>query len=199
MNLEPIKISRKTGQEKFYSDSGDLNIQLLDFWQWATSDLLSNATRGILAEFIVATDLGVSGEARNEWGAYDLETLDGIKIEVKTSGYLQSWYQEKLSTIGFDIKPTTFWNPATNKFEGERKRHSDFYIFCLLDHKDKRTVDPMKLDQWIFFILATEVLDKHLPKQKRLSLKQLLELEPVKCKYREIRNNLRNELKTNNA
>jgi len=158
----------------------------LEFWQWSTSDLLSNATRGKLAEFLVASDLGINEGVRNEWDAYDLTTKDGIKVEIKTSAYLQSWHQDHYSKISFDIKPTISWNYQTNKFEGEPKRQSDFYVFCLLHHKDKATVNPMDLDQWTFYVLPTSVLDEQLPTQKSITLNSLLRLQPEECRLGEI-------------
>ena len=91
MQLGQIDIKRKTGQEKFKTESGEIGVRLLEFWQWATSDLLNNSTRGILAEFLVATALGVNKGTRTEWDAYDITDKDGTKIEVKSSPYLQSW------------------------------------------------------------------------------------------------------------
>jgi hypothetical protein len=32
----------------------------------------------------------------------------------------------------------------------EIKRHADVYVFALLAHTDKATVDPLSLDQWRF-------------------------------------------------
>jgi hypothetical protein len=186
VNLNHILISRKTGEEKFYSSSGDSNVRLLDFWQWVASDLLSNATRGKLAEFLVATDLGIADHVRSEWDPYDLTAPDGTRLEIKTSAYLQSWHQDKYSTISFDIKPSIKWNPMTNKFEGEPARQSDFYIFCLLHHKDKQTVNPLDLDQWTFYILPTETLNQTLPEQKRITMNKLLSLNPAQCKFGEI-------------
>jgi hypothetical protein len=61
----------------------------------------------VLAEFIVATALGVADQLRNDWGPYDLLTPDGIKIEVKSPAYLQSWHQENFSTITFGIHPAS--------------------------------------------------------------------------------------------
>ncbi len=185
MDLGPITITRKSGDEKLYSARGNIEIRLLDFWRWAASDLLSNSTRGKLAEFIVATDLGIADNVRNEWDAYDLTTKDGTKIEIKTSAYLQSWHQDKLSAISFDIKPTIKWNSQTNKFEGESKRQSDFYIFCLLHHTDKTTVDPMNTDQWTFYVLSTKKLNQ-LSGQKRISLPRLLKMDPIQCGYGQI-------------
>jgi hypothetical protein len=48
------------------------------------SDLVSNSTRGVLAEFIVARALGLDTGVRTEWQAFDLETASGKKIEVKS-------------------------------------------------------------------------------------------------------------------
>jgi len=64
------------------------------------SDLVSNATRGRLAEFIVAQALNVdTSGVRDEWAAYDLLTSSGIKVEVKSAAYLQSWAQRRHSNI----------------------------------------------------------------------------------------------------
>jgi len=188
MNLGLKKITRKTGQEIFLSKTESKKIRLLDFWQWSTSDLLTNTTRGILAEFIVATDLGVDGILQNDWESYDLTSKNGIKIEVKASAYIQTWQQAKLSKITYSIRPSKKYNSKINRFDGKPQRHSDFYIFCLLHHKDQKTINPLDLDQWSFYVLNTRILDKKLPNQKTITLSSLLKLNPVKCKYGQINN-----------
>ena len=50
-----LQVARKTGDENFTASGNPLNLKLLDFWKWSVSDLVSNATRGILAEFLVAS------------------------------------------------------------------------------------------------------------------------------------------------
>lgn len=94
-------MERLNGDEKFSN-----NIQILDFWRWAHSDLLCNTERGILAEYIVAMAIGVENGVRKEWESYDLLTHNNIKVEVKSSAYLQSWNDNRLSKIRFDIRPT---------------------------------------------------------------------------------------------
>jgi len=80
-----------TGSEEFNNGGLKLPASLLDFWKWSSSDLLSNALRGVLTEFIVAMALGISiDKPREEWAAYDLVTNDGIKVEVKSAVYVQS-------------------------------------------------------------------------------------------------------------
>lgn len=187
MSLEAIKPIKKTGEECLYTEDLDLDIKLKDFWRWNCSDILNNTMRGVFAEFLVASDLGILSENRIEWDAYDLITEDGIKIEVKSSAYLQSWKQNKLSSIKFDIRPTQGWDSKDNKMDNEIKRQSDVYVFCLLSHKDKDTVDPLNLDQWEFYVLDTETINKRLGSQKTISLKPLLNLNPIRANYGSIR------------
>ena len=91
-NKEP-----KTGSESFHDDGRALGVSLLQFWQWSASDLLSNATRGRLAEYLVARDLGVADGIRSEWIAHDLTSKIGTKIEVKSAAYVQTWIQRRAS------------------------------------------------------------------------------------------------------
>src|SRR5713226_9413468 len=97
----------KTGRERFGAGDQMLAFELSDFWRWSMSDLISNATRGRLAEFIVAKALLISTDTvRDEWSAYDLKTPEGIKVEVKSAAYIQSWHQSKLSAINFRTPKT---------------------------------------------------------------------------------------------
>jgi hypothetical protein len=77
--LDKIPAAIKSGQEPLSYNGQQLKFTLLDFWRWSASDILSNATRGILAEFIVATAANIDiTKVRDEWGAFDLVTPDGI-------------------------------------------------------------------------------------------------------------------------
>ena len=144
------------------------------------SGLVDNTIRGVLAEFIVARAVGApTVGTRDPWATFDLETPEGIKIEVKSSSYLQSWAQDRLSGINFGIAPSYAWNPEIGDFEGEPKRHADVYVFALLAHKDQPTIDPMDLDQWEFYVLPTAVLDKHLGNQKTIILSRLKEFSSL--------------------
>jgi hypothetical protein len=186
-----LQVTPKTGDENFIASGDRLNLKLLDFWKWSVSDLVSNATRGILAEFIVASALGCSGGVRNEWDAFDI-LFDGTKIEVKSAAYLQSWAHAKLSNITFTIRPTIAWNSQTNKFDLGARRQADVYIFCLLKHQNKETIDPMNLDQWKFYVLSAKLLDEKLPTQKTISLARLLKLKPIVARYEDLADCLKN-------
>lgn len=185
-NLGTIVVSRKTGEEQFRAKGKPLDHNLFGFWQWAFSDLASNTIRGVLAEYIVACALGIASDTRREWDAYDLMTKDGVKLEIKSASYLQTWTQSKLSAISFDIAPTKGWNASTNEYSTEIKRQADIYVFCLLRHQDKSTLDPLDLGHWTFYLLPTSVLDANMPNQKRISLSTLLKLNPLQASFGEI-------------
>lgn len=139
--------------------------------------------RGVLAEYLVALALGLTDAPRVEWDPFDLETADGIKIEVKSAAYLQSWKQTRLSTISFQIGQT--YGPDANTSEAEQRRQADIYVFCVLKHLDKRTLDPLNMDQWDFYLLPTSVLNEKKPTQKTIGLSTLLSLGPIKAEFRE--------------
>lgn len=146
-DLPALEVTPKQGEESFSQSGSPLSTSVRDFWRWSSSDLMSNATRGILAEYIVACDLGVATGVRAEWDAFDLTTRSGIKVEVKSSAYLQTWYQRTYSAINFSIAPTLAWDPQTAEYATEKKRQGDVYVFCLLHHKDQASVDPLDMDQ----------------------------------------------------
>ena len=106
---------RLTGQELIINPNGEPVSSLIDFWRWAYSDLIGNAERGALAEYIVACALGINHAERISWDKYDLVTKEGIAVEVKTSGYLQTWEQKTLSKLVFGIQPTYGWNSKSNE------------------------------------------------------------------------------------
>jgi hypothetical protein len=177
MTLGKVNAIIKSGHEPLTVNNQPVGFTLLDFWRWSVSDLLSNATRGRLAEFIVASAVGIDNTAvRDEWSAYDLETADGIKIEVKSAAYIQSWHQTTLSKIQFSIKPAYAWDSGTNLLSKEKKRHADVYVFCLLHHTDKVTVDPLNMDHWEFYVLATKELNGYTRSQHSITLKSVKQL-----------------------
>lgn len=165
----------KSGSELLLDTDGKTTATLLDFWRWQTSDLLSNATRGVLAEFIVAlaTDCDIR-KPREEWGGHDLTTSEGIRIEVKSAAYLQSWNQPKgLSQITFGIRETRKWDSESNVQAVVKSRSADVYVFCLLHHTDKASVDPLDLRQWTFFVMSNRELDAYTRSRHSITLKSL--------------------------
>ena len=193
MNKYPeIEAVRKTGKEKFHENGTPLRYDLLSFWQWSASDLVGNAMRGILAEYIVASAVGKVGGNRVEWDAFDIETNEGIKVEVKSCAYIQSWSQKKLSAIQFSIRPTKGWDSKTNSHSPEITRQADVYVFCVLEHKIQESIDPLNMDQWKFHVLATKKLNQAVGGQKTITLGRLKELNPITVKYGELSVSIKN-------
>jgi len=175
--LGPIEVKRRTDGEPFHDGDSPLGFDLLSFWQWSTSDVVSNATRGVLAEYLVAQALGVaSGNVREEWAAYDLEMQDGTRVEVKSAAFIQSWHQNELSRISFRVPKTLAWDKETNRQSHESKRQADVYVFALLAHTDQRTLDPLDVSQWEFFVVPTVTLDERERSQHSITLSSLRKL-----------------------
>jgi len=150
-----------------------LDYCLGDFWSWAYSDLLSNTVRPLFAEFIVGIALNAIGVPRIEWNSYDLK-YKNKKIDVKSSGYLQSWKQKSISKINFDIAKKLVWNSQTNKYSDIPIRSSDIYVFCVYQEKETKEIRKfLGIENWEFYILPTDVLDNKFTNQKTLTLNKL--------------------------
>ena len=186
LSLGRVKAERKTGDEVFSLGQTPMDFNLGSFWQWSGSDLLGNALRGRLAEFIVGKAIGSDSAVREEWGSYDLVSPTGTKVEVKSSSYLQSWAQKQHSSISFGIKPTLGWSAELNEYEDTKRRQADVYVFCVFKHKSKLSADPMNLDQWDFYVLPTPTLEDNLRNQKQIGLKALLSLKPEHATFEEL-------------
>ena len=129
-----------------------------------------------MAEYIVAKATHSPQAVRLEWDPYDVETREGYKVEVKSSAYLQSWHQDCLSDIQFDIAKKSKWDASTNKFGSRKIRPADVYVFAILDHTDKSTVNPLNLDQWTFYVSPTSDLDEQLGEQETAALSTIQRL-----------------------
>ena len=126
-----------------------------EFLAWAYDDLLTNTTRGVLAEYIVAKALGIRDTKRVEWDQYDLE-IDGVKVEVKSAAYVQTWEQTRLSKIMFGIRPAKGWDARTNISATSAQRSADVYVFCLLEGEDREHIDPLDVEQWAVLCAVQE-------------------------------------------
>ena len=102
-----------------------------------------------------------------------MKTSSKIKIEVKSSAYIQTWGQKSLSTINFSISPSYGWNYENNTYENEKKRQSDIYVFCLLDCKEQEKIQPTNVMQWKFFVLSTKFLNEFSLTAKTIALSTL--------------------------
>lgn len=60
------------------------------------------------------------------------------------------------------------------------------YVFALLRHQDRDTVDPLDVAQWEFFVVPTVTLDQRVSGQKSIRLAALLDLVPTRCRFEEL-------------
>ena len=172
------------GDEDLRDGTGkETGYKIKDFWAWSSSDLVNNTLRGVYAEFIVATALGIdlSKKPRQDWDAYDLD-YGVCKIEVKASGRVQAWHREpdisdlpiditneelesfrkriKKSKAQFTIRKTRKFDRIRDRFEEDAKRHADIYVFCLHKPEKEEEVEMLRSDQWEFYIIPTRLLNE---------------------------------------
>lgn len=152
MTQEPGSL---TGDELFRG----MDATVRDFWQFAMTDLRMNNTRGYLAEFLVARALG-STAPRVEWDAYDVLTPEGIRVEVKSSAYLQSWKQETLSRITFGSLTGQLYDEYGRARTSARTFNADVYVFCVQTAQTAEEYQPLNVDQWVFYVVARSVLEE---------------------------------------
>ncbi|HJV21587.1 MAG TPA: hypothetical protein VJ570_02770 [Holophagaceae bacterium] len=139
------------------------------FWQWAFSNFADNTVRGILAEYLVGTALGCDMSIpRDPWDDYDLLTPDGIRVEVKTTGRVQSWHSRNASPSfgGLKGRRTTADGASS---EGQRAFRADVYVFALQTADSPEELRPLDLGQWRFWVVPRSLLARLDQRSIRLS------------------------------
>lgn len=161
-----------TGSERFRNSERPLGLTLMDFWRWSESDLLNSLTRARLAEFIVASALGAHAEGpRDERSSLELVTPDGVEVRVRSGSFLKSFHQKELSKVAFIPQVRPAHSCTASAHHAARRAH--VYVFALLDHVERATVDPLDLDQWRFFVPPPSTLEALVLKQRALTVPTL--------------------------
>ena len=142
--LEPGPVVPLTGDEEFAP-----GISVRDFWSWGFSDLRLNTLRGMLAQFLVARALGDERAVDEGWGNYDVLTPEGIRVEAKSSAFLQSWRQLRLSTISFHGRTGRSWSDTEGQ-SAERQIRADVFVFAVQTCRDPASYDMLDLSAWEF-------------------------------------------------
>jgi hypothetical protein len=91
--------------------------------------------------------------------------------------------QKQFSKPSFNIGKTKAWDYIENTYEVESKRQADVYVFALLSHKDKKTLNPIDTSQWEFYVLSTKEIDEKLGDSKQVSLNTLIKINAIKCDF----------------
>jgi hypothetical protein len=151
--LEPTEVAPLDGSERFTGTGTTVR----DFWSFAFSDLRTNIVRGVLAEFLVAKAVGAEQPVRTAWDNYDVLTPDGTRIEVKSSAYLQSWAQRKLSDIRFTGLTGLSWDDKRG-WGTEREVRADVFVFAIHTCRVPSEYAPLDVDQWAFYVADADAV-----------------------------------------
>ncbi len=112
--------------------------------------------RGVLAEYLVAQALGQTTARRKSWDNYDVLTDYGLRVEVKASGYLQSWPQARHSSLNFGRVAARSWDENTNVFGTAPEVRADVFVFAVQTCQDHESYDPLDVGQWEFYVVDGE-------------------------------------------
>ncbi len=159
----------------------------MDFWKWALSDLRMNTVRGFLVEYIVATAVKSEAPFRREWAPFDVLSADGTRIEVKASGYLQSWSQsaqsaaESVPSYSFKtVNASSVWNDELAVTQPvDPADRVDVWVFALQICKDHELYNPLAINQWRFRVIPHPELLASGQTSARLSFFDRRNIEPV--------------------
>jgi hypothetical protein len=185
--MQPINSKLANGEETLIVGGENSGLTLRDFWAWAYSDCLINTSRGVLAEFLVATALGLDIRLpRMAWASYDL-TYRNRGIEVKSASYHQSWYQKSMSKISFSVPATRSWDDSTNILAEKPNRDADAYVLALLAEQNRHRINPLNTDQWQFWVVATRFFNERRRSQTDITLASLRREVGGPCEYGDIK------------
>jgi hypothetical protein len=82
----------------------------------------------------------------------------GVKVEVKSSAYLQSWRQRRLSRITFSGLMGRAYSDETNELAADPSLRADVYVFALYTCQDPTHYDVLDLDSWEFYMVPATTL-----------------------------------------
>ena len=170
-SIQKLCDSHLTGNEEFSYNGQETNLTILEFWRWHYSELYN--MQNLMAEFIVAKALGLSQAVNaGSWTLYDIK-YRGKRIEVKETAYMHSWQKDdtpKSQTRVFGI------TKAHEKYKDSSTplgRQNDIYVFCLNTGETRETSNPLKLENWEFYVVPTSVINKKCGDAKSISLPRL--------------------------
>ena len=182
--LEKKSVFGLKGNEEFtyYDQKTEMNIS--DFWRWHYSDVYDLQDK--IAEYVVAKALGCS-EPYNvgTWTLFDI-LYRGYRIEVKETSYYHSWQTDEETKSRQRIFGIT---KAYSEYQNNKsifERQNDIYVFCLNTGDTKNDSNPLKLENWEFYIIPTAIIDKECGNGKTISLSKVRKLAE-KLQYDEIK------------
>lgn len=129
--------------------------------------IMGNLYRPHYVERMVNLGLGVGFKlVSGDWAGWDIESNEGIRIEVKQSAARQTWTDNpardgKATKGSFDIAPRTgYYTLDGGEWVPEPGRPSHIYILAWHPVVGKSLADHRDPAQWLFFVVPSEQLPK---------------------------------------
>lgn len=151
---EPLPQLRCSDSFRVEGDAAGFSV--VEFWAWALGDLRMNNARGFLAEYLVARAVGSEASMRVEWAPHDVERPDGTLIEVKASGYSQSWRApDSKPCYSFkSVRSTQIWDDRVGAWRTvEPADRVHVWVFALHSARRSDPYDPLDIDSWSFRVV----------------------------------------------
>lgn len=104
------------GEEQFILHGKATPMSVYDFWRFAYSDLNADP-RDDVAEYLVSRALGIEKPMNREnWILYDID-YRGKRIEVKCTGYFQTWRTDSRVSLNRVFSIRKAHHPDTGAYE----------------------------------------------------------------------------------
>lgn len=176
--------SKLTGNERFRYNGKDLDLNILEFWQYKFSEIYDRQDE--IAEYIVEKALGLKKSQNTEyWTLWDID-YRGMRIEVKETAYFHSWDKpgeprSMQRSWGIGKAYSEYMDPTT-----EKVRNNDIYVFCLITGFERKDANPLNLDNWEFYVVPTNLINRECGDNKTISLGRVRSFSPC-TKYPELK------------
>lgn len=176
-----------TGNEKFTNFGKELDLSLLNFWQWNYLNLDNNEIQYNLAKFLVGSVLGSSYERNLHHYPYDYCLSNGVKIIVKQA-LLSKHIEQKKGVIEFTVDNLFSQIVKSNKIA--------IFIFSVYDEINVDKIDFLCLDNWKFYVISrNKFYDFFHNGTSKISLDDLLILDVRQCSFKTLWKGITREIK----
>jgi len=133
-------------------------------WDVFDQPVISNLYRPHYVERMIALALGEEFKLVSaDWSGWDIETREGVRIEVKQSAAWQTWSNAtgdpKPSSGVFDISAKTgHWTDGGATWVPKAGHQAHLYIFAWHPITERDKVDHRDPAQWLFYVAPTAEL-----------------------------------------
>ena len=112
---------------------------------------------------------------KNGWTLWDIN-YRGQRIEVKETAYYHSWSNDGKVSAQRTFSISKAYTIYKESESGPKRRQCDIYVFCLNTGETKESSNPLFLDNWRFWVVPTETINRACGDHKTISLGRLQKL-----------------------